>query len=370
MTDFNPQRLSIARRRRAMSKKGVADAVDVTPNTILRYESGEIIPGEDVLDRLAVSLDFPKAFFFGEDADEPRRDNASFRGMASKSGKIMDAALASGALAFLLDDWFSNKYDRPEPNVPDLRHQQPETAAIMLRQHWRLGDKPIENMIHLLETNGVRVFSLAENTKEVDAFSLWRDDIPYVFLNRFKSSERSRFDAAHELAHLCLHKHGGASTDYVGSNIERDANAFAGAFLMPGNDVMAICPPQIYGVDQLINYKKRWRVSISALNYRLHELGLLRESRYNSNYVEMSRRGWLKNEPREIPRERSHVWQEAIPDLARQGVTKARIAADISVPPQEIEALLFGLASMLTIEGSGSTTPRRNIQLKVVKSGM
>ena len=51
----------------------------------------------------------------------------------------------------------------------------PETAAMLMRQHWRLGDKPIKNMVHLLEANAVRVFSLAENTKAVDAFSLWRD---------------------------------------------------------------------------------------------------------------------------------------------------------------------------------------------------
>lgn len=352
-----------------MSKKGVADAVGVAPNTILRYESGEIAPSEEAVEKLARCLDFPKAFLLGADADEPRRDNASFRGMASKSGKIMDAALASGAIAFMLDDWFSTKYELAEPNVLDLQRQRPETAAILLRQHWRLGDKPIENMVHLLEANGVRVFSLAENTKEVDAFSLWRDDVPYIFLNRFKSSERSRFDAAHELAHLCIHKHGGARTDYVDSAVEQEANAFAGAFLMPHNDVRAICPPQIYGVEQLLTYKKRWRVSISALNYRLHELGLLRESRYNSNYVEMSRRGWLKSEPREIPRERSHVWQEAIPDLARQGITKAKIAADLGVPPQEIEALLFGMANMLTIDGAGGTTARRSVDLRVIKSG-
>src|SRR3546814_18887947 len=88
-------------------------------------------------------------------------------------------------------------------------------------------------MVHLLESRGIRVFSLSENTKEVDAFSVWRDDAPYVFLNRFKSAERSRYDAAHELAHLCLHKHGGAAAEYRDSSVEKETSAFAGAFLMP-----------------------------------------------------------------------------------------------------------------------------------------
>ena len=190
---FNAAKLSIARRRRAMSKKSVAELIGVTSNTMLRYENGEIVPSEEIIEKLSKALNFPLSFFDGPDIDEPRRDNASFRGMASKSGRIMDAALASGAIAFLLDDWISGEFSRPEPQLLDLQYEKPVAAAGLLRQYWHLGDKPIKNMVHLLEANGIKVFSLAENTKEVDAFSLWRDDIPYVFLNRFKSAERRVF---------------------------------------------------------------------------------------------------------------------------------------------------------------------------------
>jgi Zn-dependent peptidase ImmA (M78 family)/DNA-binding XRE family transcriptional regulator len=344
-------RISVARRRRAMSKKGLADLIGVTPNTILRYESGEITPSPEVVEKLAHHLKFPIKFFDGAEMDEPRRDNASFRGMASKSGKIMDAALASGAMAFLLDDWIARDFDRPEPDVLDLQHENPHSAAMLLRQYWRLGTKPIENIIHLLETKGVRVFSLAENTKDVDAFSLWRDDIPYVFLNRFKSAERSRFDAAHELAHLCIHKHGGANSEYVGGNLEKEANAFAGAFLMPESDVRTVCNRPIYSVNDLAEYKKRWRVSVSAINYRLRELGMISEGKCTSNYVEMSRRGWLKAEPNAIAREQSSILQDVINDLLGRGITKSKIAESIGVPPLEIEALLFGLANMVAVDG-------------------
>jgi Zn-dependent peptidase ImmA (M78 family)/DNA-binding XRE family transcriptional regulator len=360
-------RFSIARRRRAMSKKGLADTVGLTPLTILRYETGESTPSGDGLEKIARCLQFPKEFFDGPELDEPRRDNASFRGMASKSGRIMDAALASGAIAYMLDDWITKSYLRPEPDLLDLQREEPTSAATLLRQHWRLGDKPIANVVHLLELKGVRVFSLAENTKGVDAFSLWRDDVPYVFLNRFKSAERSRFDAAHELAHLCLHKHGGANTEYVDNNIEKEANAFAGAFLMPETDVRAICRRPIYSVADLTEYKKRWRVSVSAFNYRLRELGMISDSKSTSNYVEMSRRGWLKNEPEGIQKEQSSVLQDIVNDLLSRGITKTKIAAELTVPPKEIEALLFGLANMTTIDGAGIPTPRKNVGLRLIK---
>jgi Zn-dependent peptidase ImmA (M78 family) len=352
-----------------MSKKGLADCVGVLPYTILRYESGDIVPSDESLEKIAKCLQFPKGFFDGQEVDEPRRDNASFRGMASKSARIMDAALASGAIAFMLDDWIAKSYNRPASDVPDLHGVDPNTAATILRQHWRLGDKPIANMVHLLEAWGIRVFSLAENTKEVDAFSLWRDDIPYVFLNRFKSAERSRYDAAHELAHLCLHKHGGANTEYVADKLEKEANAFAGAFLMPDTDVKAICKQPIYGVEELAQYKKRWRVSVAALNYRLREINMISEGKATSNYVEMSRRGWLKAEPNSIAREQSSVLQDIINDLLSLGITKTKIAAELMIPPSEIEALLFGLANMTTIDGSGArnSPPRRTASLRLVK---
>lgn len=365
---FNGRRLSIARRRRAMGKTTLATLIGVTSNTLLRYENGEIgAPPQENIAKLAEVLDFPEEFFAGPDIDEPRRDNASFRGMASKSGKIMDAALASGAIAYLLDDWIGNQFSRPDPHLIDLQHEKPEVAAGLLRQVWRLGDKPIKNMVHLLEANGVRVFSLSENTKEVDAFSLWRDDVPYIFLNRFKSAERSRFDAAHELAHLCLHKHGGAASIYKSSDLEREANSFAGSFLMPASDVRAICRNPIYGVNDLLDYKKRWGVSVSAYNYRAHELGLISDARSASNYVEMSRRGWLKQEPLGLPREQSSILQDVMMDLVGRGITKTKIAADIGVPPTEIEGLLFGLANMLTIDGAGGSTPRREVALRIIK---
>src|ERR1041385_3228658 len=117
-----------------MTKKRLADLIGVTPIMILRYETGENAPSDESLEKIARALQFPKEFFLGPEVDHPRRDNASFRGMASKSDKIMDAALASGAIAFLFDDWITNSYSRPCPDVLDLQHESPQMAAMLLRQ--------------------------------------------------------------------------------------------------------------------------------------------------------------------------------------------------------------------------------------------
>ena len=142
---------------------------------------------------------------------------------------------------------------------------------------WGLGEKPIPNMIHLLEAHGIRVFSIAEDFADVDAFSCWHPSgTPFIFLNTKKSSERSRMDAAHELAHLVLHP------DEVGTRdrrIEEEAKQFASAFLMPRADLVAR-GLHFATIQQLIVAKERWRVALSALALRLHALGVITEWHY------------------------------------------------------------------------------------------
>ena len=142
-------------------------------------------------------------------------------------------------------------------------------------------------MIHLLEAKGVRVFSLVEETRSVDAFSVWRSNKPYVFLNTMKTAEHSRFDAAHELGHLILHKHGGPK----GRTAEDEANRFASSFLMPSADVRARMPI-VYGLDHIIREKVRWKVSAAALTYRLRQLRLTSEWENRQLCIQIARNGY------------------------------------------------------------------------------
>lgn len=360
---FNPARLSLARRRRRLTKKGLAEALGITAHTVLRYESGDIVPPEESLAKLSSVLSFPVDFFMGDDVDEPTEESASFRSLSSMPARDRDAALAAGSLAFLLDDWVSQRFDLPQQDLLDLSGDEPEAAARALRQKWGLGERPIRNMVHLLEAKGIRVFSLEENTRTVDAFSMWRRDKPYVFLNTIKTPEHSRFDAAHELGHLVLHKHGGPH----GREAEDQAHRFASSFLMPSADVLAVLP-RVTSLNQVIQAKKRWLVSVAALNYRLHKLKVTSDWQYRTFCIQLTERGYRQSEPYGIPRETSVVWQKVFEALRLEKTTKLDIAAELCMPPSEIENLVFRLANMLSVEGSGSGTSRSRADLRLVGS--
>lgn len=335
---FNPSRLAIARRRKLLKQKDFAKALNVSTVTVSHWETAQAEPSLANIRAFSRLLGFPSDFFFGTDIDEPTVDQTSFRSQTSMTAGIRDASLAAGAIGFLICDWIEGRFSLPSPKIPDLQHFEPDVAARTLREEWGLGEKPVSNMIKLLESKGVRVFSLAQNTVEVNAYSLWRRSIPYIFLNNFKSAECSRFDAAHELGHLVLHQ----DCKMKGREAEDQANRFASSFLMPQADVLASIP-RISHLGQLIEAKARWKVSLAALVHRTHRLGIISDWKNRDYCIEMGRRGYRSEEPRSIPRESSTVWKRVLNELWKEKTTQAEIAEQLNIPPQEIEGLLFGI---------------------------
>jgi Zn-dependent peptidase ImmA (M78 family)/DNA-binding XRE family transcriptional regulator len=362
--EFNPKRLSLARRRRGLTKTKLAELVGVEVRSITGYESGEFRPEKDRLQGLADHLHFPVQFFLGDDAQEISPDVVSFRSMSKMTAGQRDSALGAGAVALMLNQWIEQRFELPESSLPDLSQEHsPAAAAVALRRIWGLGELPVKNMVHLLEARGVRVFSLSLDTAHVDAYSMWHSSTPYVFLNTMKSCERSRFDAAHELGHLVLHRHAGPKM----RSAEREANEFASAFLMPEGSVLANAPV-MPTVDLLIKHKVSWTVSVAALAYRLKDLGLVNEWHYRTLCIEIAQRGYQKSEPNEAPRETSQVFQKVFAALRQDGLTRGDIASALSVHVNELDELVFGLA-LTALAGDGQLTPPRRPLLQVVEGG-
>ena len=337
---FNHKRLSLARKRRRLTGKGLAQLAGVSAITVSRLENGENQPDGETIAKLARALGYSVEFFEDDDPEEIDTSAVSFRSLTKMSAKERDAATAAGCLGLQLSDWAEREFRLPTANVLDLSYEtDPEAAARSLRQFWSLGEKPIGNMLGLLEVNGIRVFSLAENTAAVDAFSFWRNEQPFIFLNNYKTPEHSIYDSVHELGHLAMHRHAGTQPSRPA---EREANQFASAFLMPENDVRARMP-RFITVDTIIEAKKRWRVSAMAMAYRLHALSLLSDWQYKSACIELGRRGFRSSEPGGIERETSRVWQKVLTQLWIERRTKNEIANALHIPLDELEGLVWGL---------------------------
>lgn len=362
---FNYTRLKFARKRRGIQAQALCSALGITTRTLSDYENGRSEPQPHLLSKLSAVLRFPEEFFFSDDIAPICDSTVSFRSLARMPAKVRDAVLHAGRIALELSDWLDNKFETPCVDIPDLKYYSPEAAAEALRNQWTLGEKPISNMIHLLEAKGARVFSLAEDTTDMDACSFWKDGRPFVFLNTKKTVEHSRFDAAHELGHLVLHKHG----DPIGKEVEIQAHRFASTLLMPEGSVKANFR-FIPTLDKIIADKVLWGVSAAAYVRRLKDLSLITDWHYRSFSIDLSRRGHMRREPNPIKqRETSKLLPMLFKALREEGISKHDIAKDLKIFTEEIDSLVFNLA-MIQIEGGSKInykSTNNNRHLKVVK---
>jgi Zn-dependent peptidase ImmA (M78 family)/DNA-binding XRE family transcriptional regulator len=347
---FSASRMVLARKRRGLPLAELSTQVGVSVQSLSNYENGRQEPSPVVVQNLAMSLSFPAAFFSASDIDLLQANNVSFRARSKLPARKRDMALSAGRLAIEFHEWASLRFNLPAPDLPSLSKPDPETAADMVRARWGLGTTPILNMVHLLEAHGVRVFSLAPEYSEVDAFSVFYEDTPFVFLNTKKTAERSRFDAAHELGHLVLH---GQGCDLVKSAAEQEANEFASAFLMPRESV-AVHMPTSPLIDQIIYGKQIWNVSALALTYRLRDIGMLSDWHYRTTCIELGRRGYRLSEPQGTPRETSQLLDKVFRLLRKRGIGRADIAAELRIGTNDINDYVFGL-TMTAVDGNKET---------------
>lgn len=356
MSHFTPRRLDLARRRRGFTKTELAERLGITPRALTFYLAGEREPAAEIIDRMAVTLEFPLGFFSAPDIVEPSLDGVSFRSLSTMSARQRDQAVGAAAIAVEIDDWIRDRFELPRPDVPRLRRADPEAAAEAVRDAWGLGQKRAPNMIHLLEKHGVRVYSLNEDCKEVDAFSFWRDEVPFVFLNTMKTPEHSRMDAAHELGHLVLHAWGGPS----GRAAEEDAKAFGSAFLLPRASVLAEAP-RPGNVKQILKAKHKWNVSAMALAYRMAKLNILSEWQARTIYKQLGQMGYRSGEPdtKEKPRETSQILAKVFDALRDDCVSRAAVAKELAITTKELNSVIFGLVlTPLPAGRSGASAER------------
>lgn len=321
-----------ARKLKGYTQTALAKAVGVTPRAISKYEKDGTGLSVETLSRIASVLNFDSSFF--ELGDLPLIDDKalSFRARSKMSRKSRDKAVATSVMGVELANWMDAKFDLPQTDVPDLGNMNPETAAESLRMMWGLGEGPIADMVSLLESRGIRVFSVSEKTEEIDAFSFWDEDNgrPFVFLTTAKSGERRRMDAAHELGHIVLHR----KTDiaYAESRIiEREANTFASAFLMPSRGFRSTLSGRA-SLGELMKVKKFWKVSGMAAAYRAHAMGILSDWQYHSICVDMNSLGMRRSEPDGIEPECSQISQQVLNLARREMGGVSAIARETSIP--------------------------------------
>lgn len=282
------QRVREQREAVGMSVTKLAELVGVSRGTITNYEKGATEPTMSHLWLIANALgcNFESLLPSFEPEEVP-----SFAFRAHK-------ALRSSPEIMVVARKYLQAYDDIEAitetrlgwRVPDLGTKRAEHderwleyAAERVRDACTLKDRGPDNIVRVLEDLGIRCLFFEHESQGLDAVSARQGESALVMLRRpRKNVERVVFSAAHELAHLVLHPdlfEARPRTKGVDKDAEREADFFAGCFLVPADTMRAVWESErldrLAPVHALLLLKKVFRVSFWCLYRRAQHEGLI-----------------------------------------------------------------------------------------------
>ena len=351
---FNAYRLVLAKKARGLSSVGLSDITGISAASICQYENGQRKPSQASLEKLAQALNLPTSHFLRE-AYQSQADQIFFyRSMAATGKAARQRAAARGAWLLEIIDYLQQYVDFPIPDTPafddvpddfqDITADVVENMAIKLREDWGLGISPIQNMVALTENHGVLISRQDLADKKLDALSTPGGRHHVIVLSSSNTNYfRSRFDVAHELGHLILHRK--LDSEMLGKRpihkvIEEQANYFAAAFLLPEESYAK----DLWGASLAAfrTLKPIWNVSIGMQIMRCRQLEFINDQQKQRLFIALARKKWREKEPLDdsMPIEVPNLLRDAVELLINEGVkSKAQIIKDLSLPPIDIETL-------------------------------
>jgi Zn-dependent peptidase ImmA (M78 family)/transcriptional regulator with XRE-family HTH domain len=378
---FNPQRLKAARVFRGMTITELADKIGVTRQAVSQFEQGKTPPSLENIFKLTNVLQFPRDFFYAEEQSVNYVGNTFFRSYSTATKRLREAQKVRVDFIFNVQQFLEKYVNFPKLNLPDTEsfdnknwtNEDIELLAEKVREHWGLGDKPITNMVFELEKNGIFVTTVRTDSQSIDAFCQKRvhngQDYYFVVLGSDKfSAVRRQFDAAHELGHILMH--GWIDDQEQLSNeevreMERQANYFAAALLLPrkafSNSLYS------FKLEEFINLKKYWMVSINSMIVRSYHMGLISYNQYQYLQKQISQRKMKTREPYDdvIKRAQPSLFKQSIELLFNKNVIgPEEIVSELKLDPRLIEELVNLPSSMLAIPQKKEDN--KVISLKVV----
>ena len=336
-------RLQAGRELRGLSQTALARDAGITAAAISQFENGHARPTPSTLLKLSYALDLPLGYFTRRPGTAAAPEPAAFfRSLRSTSAAERRRATALVGLVHELVQTVEQHVALPPADAPEYRgvgDDEIEDAAADAREHLGLDPSaPVPDVILALERRGVVTARFHVDGHHMDAFSVDYPDRPVVVLGADKGQrDRSRFDAAHELAHLVLHGPEHAGT----KEAEGQAHRFAAAFLMPADAIRHELPHGRVDWQGLAQLKRKWEVSMAALLKRADTLGTITPTAYTQAMKTMSARGWRKREPVDLgPAEKPVLLAKALDVAATHGVTLDDLAAEHGLPLHDLRIVL------------------------------
>lgn len=294
-------RLKQARLLAGMTLAQLADALQdnefaITKQAISKYEREQSHPTARFLLLASDILEVPSAYFFHEPSKKIEWLAFRCRKRLSQKERNRIKAYASD-VAELQIELRELLYPQSVPDMPKIpvnSLEEAEYAAKQLREHWEVGDRPLDNLVQTAEDRDVVVVDWRDETRLFDGLSGWCGKRPVTVINTVFPLDRQRLTLAHEIGHLVMET-------CESENVDEEALAFrfAAALLLPAEhayrELGCTCRRLNWGEIEVL--KRKYGLSMAAWMRRAYDLKLISDSTYKKMNIEYRTRDWHKNEP-------------------------------------------------------------------------
>ena len=201
---------------------------------------------------------------------------------------------------------YEKKFDIPHFDLDD--GDSPEDVARKTRQYLNIRRGPVDNLVKLLEKNGVIIVPFVFETTKMDGISMYTDaGQPVIFINKEASNDRKRFTIGHELGHLLMHI---PFTILNSRDVENEADRFSAEFNFPALEAKIELSRLTF--SKLPNIKRYWKMSMAFIIMRAKTLKKITPSKATNLMIELSRRGYRKKEPINVELDKPKLLRQMI----------------------------------------------------------
>ncbi len=307
LKQFNGDRLKSARVYRGLTVAELAEKLGLQRQTVSMYENDKLKnPEYATIKKMSECLGFPAEFFLDKNNLKLKVGSAYFRALLTTNKKYRNQQIQKMDFISIIYSFLNEYIEFPVLNIPSIQEGvDVEDAAMSLRECWNLGNKPIDNIVYLVEQNGILVTRFETDTDDIDAFSQMIDiNGNSIFLIGYSKNKgtaaRIHFDIAHELGHMLLHEWSEDIETLSKEEFkerENQAHSFASAFLLPKDAFSKDVGAYASNLPYYFELKKKWKVSVSAMIRRSYDLKLLDYYTYQLLLRTMQKKGIKKEEP-------------------------------------------------------------------------
>lgn len=291
------QRLKQARILKKMSMDQLVSNIGglISKQAISKYEAAKMMPNSSVLVALATALDVDADYFFRPFTFDVNELKVSFRKKSDTSVKDVNALkvqIQDEVERYLEVEEILGKDKKPAPQMNGgllTTASQMRDLANQLRDDWQLGYDAIGNVQDVLEEHGIKVVC-TEAPSGFDGVSGIINGKDYVVVLNKKQEhvERRRFTAMHELGHLLFDKR--FAPGLTLREKEKLCDAFASEMLLPSRVLRGIfTPEEKISTSEVRQLQAVYGISFDAIMHKLHELGIINDSKYKTYCIRKNR---------------------------------------------------------------------------------